>query len=195
MAAIFKLYSRSWFFLRWHRLIYALPVLYFLINSVSLGMQQPNLTTLNFPISILNLALKIGPELFLIITIFQYKDLLDADISTWSLIKRYFLRVCGIKIAGVVLALALLSPFCFFVFLVMLAELNNLLGPMIIVGIIGFIICYFGVSDLGIRILISKDKKVKESMWQGIKELSSHLWFYQPFVLASIFLSALPFLL
>jgi len=194
MAAIFEVYSRSWFFLRWHKLIYALPAFYFLGDVISSRVRLLNSILLNTVIDLLSFVLGIFLELFLIINILVYKDF-DTDVSTWSLIKRYFWRACGIHVASAFWALVLLSPFCFFVYLAILAELNSLFGLFLIVALLALSIIHFGINELGLRIMVSRNRRISESMWQGFKELSAHQIYYLPFLIASVLLSALPIFL
>ncbi len=192
MANVFKIYSRSWFYLRWHNLIYALPVFYFLktVLFVYLGSSHSSLLTLMA--FVLNFALGMVLELFLIIFIFNYKEILEINDSIWELMSTYFLRVCGISVASVFWVLLLISPFCFLVYLAVLAELRDFLIFLVPVAYFGFCVLSFGICDLGIRIVICEDKKIKESMWSGFRELNNHLSHYLPFVLASALLAALP---
>ena len=194
MAAILTVYSRSWFFLRWYRFIYALPALYFLIDIIAFTLRTYNLSLLDLFVTVLTFVFGIILDLLVIITTFQYKNMFDESVSTWSLVRRYFWRACGISIASIFGVLILISPVCFLIFLVLVAELNGLLVLFLGVALIAFLIFHFGTYGLGLRILISSNKKIWESMWQGFRELNIHQASYLPFVIVSVFLSVSPFL-
>jgi hypothetical protein len=144
---------------------------------------------------LLSFGLGIPLELFLVIAIFKYKDVLDVNVSSWGLIKTYFWRACGINIISVFWALLLLSPFCFFIYLLMLTELNSIRDILLVVGFFLLNILGFGARDLGIRILLDRDTGIQESIWMGLKELYTHRANYLPFAVTQMLLGHLTMVL
>ena len=127
-------------------------------------------------------------ELMVIATVFKNRNVPLFSVSTWDVAIKYFWRFIGINIASVFAALLVLSPFCFFLFLLATAELNYIFSVLFVFVYFLFVILFFGVYSLGSRILVSQNRNITESMWAGFQELNTNRSYY-------IWLIALAFLL
>lgn len=138
------------------------------------------------------LAVGVFVVLIIIASIFKDKNVQLSSTSSWDVATRYFWRFIGINFASVVIILLVLSPFCFFLFLLATAELNYIFSVFYIFVYFLFMILFFGANSLGTRILIGQDKRIVESMWAGFQELNKNRSYYIWFIVITFFLLSLP---
>jgi len=145
-----------------------------------------------FLANIFFLAVEVIIELLIIATIFKDRNVSLVSPSTWDIAIKYFWRVVGIKVGSLFAVLTIISPLCFFLFLLLVAELNIIFSLLLVFAFFIYMVFYFGVNLLGIRILVSQDKKIGESMWAGFQELRKNTSYYFGFMTISFFLFFLP---
>lgn len=131
-------------------------------------------------------------ELMVIATVFKTRNVPLFSVSTWDVAIKYFWRFIGINIASVFAVLLVLSPFCFFLFLLATAELNYIFSVLFVFVYFLFVILFFGVCSLGSRILVSQNRNITESMWTGFRELNTNRSYYIWFITLAFLLLSLP---
>lgn len=131
-------------------------------------------------------------ELIIIATIFKSRRAPLLNNSIWEVATRYFWRVVGIKLGSIFVLLVVISPLCFFLFLLLTAEINSIFSILLVFTVSVYVVFYFGTNFLGIRILIDHDKKIGESMWAGFQELNRNRSHYFGFISISFILFFLP---
>lgn len=192
---IYEIYFDSVKVLWKYKLLYLIPLVNIFLFVFEYRANKYNPGLYGFIISLLTMGVGVVLDLIVILTVFRENGFYPINTSRWLGVKKFYLRIVGLNIASVFVVLLLLSPLCFFLYLLALDELNNVFSMLYIFTFVVFMILWFGINFLGIRILVGQDKKNGESMWMGFQTLNSHRSHYFPFIAFSLLISFFPFLI
>jgi len=194
MKMIYEIYFDSVKVLWKYKLLYLIPLANIFLFVFEYRANKYNSGLYSFIISLVTVGVGVVLDLIVILTVFRENGFYPIDTSRWLGVKKFFWRTVGLNIASV-FAVLLLSPLCFFLYLLALDELNNVFSILYIFTFVVFMILWFGINFLGIRILVGQDKKIGESMWMGFQTLNSYRSHYFPFIAFSLLVSFFPFLI
>lgn len=179
-----------------YKIIFLLSVLCYLISHRNEWLPSDGNSLVKLILSSISILASVVLELFVILAVFKERDMLESKDDIWGSVRKIFWKGVGLQFTGSFILLILFGlslPLLLLIFSVLQPSFVSLVVFAIwlfCVGLVGF-----GLFDLGICILLVKNKSVFESVFNGYKELHQNILFYTLIFVVTTFVGFVPFIL